>query len=49
MEFTKIMTERRAVNFFDPTKPVNDDELKKIIETAAIELQLSTLAGNCLI
>ena len=36
MEFTKIMTERRAVNFFDPTKPVNDDELKKIIETAAL-------------
>jgi nitroreductase len=36
MEFTKIMTERRAVNFFDPTKPVTDDELKKTIETAAL-------------
>lgn len=36
MEFTKIMTERRAVNFFDPAKPVSDDQLKKIIETAAL-------------
>jgi nitroreductase len=36
MEFTKIMTDRRAVNFFDPAKPVNDDDLKKIIETAAL-------------
>jgi hypothetical protein len=26
MEFIKIMTERRAVNFFDPMKPVSDED-----------------------
>jgi nitroreductase len=36
MEFTKTMTERRAVNYFDPEKPVSDDQLKKIVETAAL-------------
>jgi nitroreductase len=36
MEFTKIMTERRAVNFFDPMKPVSDEALRKIVETAAL-------------
>jgi nitroreductase len=36
MEFAKIMTERRAVNFFDPMKPVSDEALKNIIETAAL-------------
>jgi len=36
MEFEKVMTERRAVNFFDPQKPVSDEELKKIVETAAL-------------
>jgi nitroreductase len=36
MEFTKTMTERRAVNYFDPGKPVTDDQLKKIVETAAL-------------
>jgi nitroreductase len=36
MELKKIMTERRAINFFDPAKPVSDEELKKIIETAAL-------------
>lgn len=35
MEFTKTMTERRAVDYFDPEKPVSDDQLKKIVETAA--------------
>jgi nitroreductase len=35
MEFTNAMTERRAVNYFDPGKPVSDDQLKKIVETAA--------------
>jgi nitroreductase len=35
MELTKTMTERRAVNYFDPEKPVSDDQLKKIVETAA--------------
>jgi len=34
MEFLKLMKERRSINFFDPKKEVNDEELKKIIETA---------------
>jgi len=36
MEFISVMEERRAVNFFDPEKPVSDDELRKIVETAAL-------------
>lgn len=36
MEFAKVMAERRAVNFFDPMKPVSDEALKKIVETAAL-------------
>jgi len=36
MEFSAIMRERRAVNFFDSSKPVDDKVLKKIIETAAL-------------
>jgi nitroreductase len=36
MEFLKIMRDRRAVNFFDPTKPVGKEVLKKIIETACL-------------
>lgn len=36
MEFIKVIHERRAVNFFDPSKPVSDDELKRIIETASL-------------
>lgn len=36
MEFNQVMMKRRAVNFFDPTKPVSDDLLKHIIETAAL-------------
>ena len=36
MEFNKAMFARRAVNFFDPTKPVDDETLKNIIETAAL-------------
>lgn len=36
MEFTKVMRDRLAVNFFDPAKPVSDELLKKIIETAAL-------------
>jgi nitroreductase len=35
MDLKQIMVERRAVNFFDPTKPVSDAELKKLVETAA--------------
>jgi len=36
MNFTETMKQRRAVNFFDPDKPVSDGELKRIIETAAL-------------
>jgi nitroreductase len=36
MEFKKCLRERRSVNFFDPAKPVSDEELKKIIETASL-------------
>jgi nitroreductase len=36
MELKKIMMERRAVNFFDPTRPVSDEDLKKIVETASL-------------
>ena len=36
MKFDKVMVERRAVNFFDPTKPVSEEALKEIIETAAL-------------
>jgi len=36
MEFSQVMSARRAVNFFDPTKPVSDETLKKIIGTAAL-------------
>jgi len=28
MEFKKCLMERRSVNFFDPAKPVSDEELK---------------------
>jgi nitroreductase len=36
MEFTKVITERRAVNFFDPAKHVSDEELKRIVEAASL-------------
>jgi nitroreductase len=36
MELNKILAERRAVNFFDPEKPVSNEDLKKIIETASL-------------
>ena len=36
MEFKDVMKQRRAVNFFDPTKDVTDEQLKQIIETAAL-------------
>ena len=35
MEFTDVITRRRAVNFFDPDKPVSQDQIREIIETAA--------------
>ena len=34
MELKDVMTNRRAVNFFDPQKPVSDDLLKELIELA---------------
>jgi nitroreductase len=36
MEFKEAMQQRRAVNFFDPTKDVTEAQLKQIIETAAL-------------
>jgi nitroreductase len=36
MEFIKTLKERRAVNFFDPLKPISDEQLKKIVEMAAL-------------
>lgn len=36
MNFDEIATKRRSINFFDPEKPVDDDLLTKIIETAAL-------------
>ena len=36
MEFKEAIKQRRAVNFFDPTKDVTDAQLKQIIETAAL-------------
>lgn len=36
MEFAKVSKERRAVNFFDPEKPVSDEVLRRIVETAAL-------------
>jgi len=40
------MTERRAVNFFDPLKPVSDDQLKRIVETAALAAKDAGLASH---
>ncbi|MBU2490265.1 MAG: nitroreductase family protein [Proteobacteria bacterium] len=36
MEFSQAMEKRRAVNFFDPKRPVDPGLLKKVIETAAL-------------
>jgi len=36
MEFKEAMKQRRAVNFFDPTKDITDAQLKEIIETASL-------------
>lgn len=35
MDFITVVQSRRAVNFFDPEKPVSDEDLRKIIETAS--------------
>ncbi len=36
MEFTKLVETRRAINFFDPAKPVSEDELRRVVELAAL-------------
>lgn len=36
MEFKQVINSRRAVNFFDPRRDVTDEELKDILETAAL-------------
>ncbi len=35
MEFSQVMEKRRAVNFFDPKRPVDPGLLKRVIETAS--------------
>jgi nitroreductase len=35
MDFKEVITKRRAVNFFDTQKPVSDELLKELVETAA--------------
>ncbi len=35
MDFKEVINRRRAVNFFDPGKPVSDEMLRDLIETAA--------------
>ncbi|MCX5849207.1 MAG: nitroreductase family protein [Deltaproteobacteria bacterium] len=36
MEFKDVMKQRRAVNYFDPTKDITDMQLKEIIEIASL-------------
>ncbi len=36
MELGRTLKERRAVNFFDPAKPVSDSVLRQIVETASL-------------
>ncbi len=36
MDFTRLMQNRRSVNFFDPAKPVSDDELRKVVALASL-------------
>ncbi len=35
MDFKNVITNRRAVNFFDPEKSVSDKQIREIIEMAA--------------
>jgi nitroreductase len=35
MDFKDVVNQRRAVNFFDPQKPVSDDLIREMIRTAA--------------
>ncbi len=36
MEFRDLMKTRRSVNFFDPSKPVGDEQLRKMVELATL-------------
>lgn len=36
MEFRELMKSRRSVNFFDPSKPVSDEHLRKMVELATL-------------
>ena len=36
MDFKEVINKRRAVNFFDPKKPVSDEILRNLIEMAAM-------------
>jgi nitroreductase len=36
MDFRQLMEARRSVNFFDPSKPVSEDEIKKMVELASL-------------
>lgn len=36
MEFLDVMQKRRAVNFFDSSREISDEQIRKIIETAAL-------------
>ncbi len=35
MDFREVMRKRRAVNFFDPQRPVSDDLIREMVELAA--------------
>ena len=35
MDFKDVINKRRAVNFFDPEKPVSDELIKERVETAS--------------
>ena len=36
MEFKKLMESRRSVNFFDPAKPVSEEQIRKMVEIASL-------------
>lgn len=36
MELKQVLRERRAVNFFDPDRPVGDEQLRAVVEAAAL-------------
>ncbi len=36
MEFQELLETRRSVNFFDPNRPVSDEELRKMVKLATL-------------